>query len=557
MKALTFYSYKGGVGRTLALVNIAKRLIEFDKKVCILDFDLEAPGIQLKYYQHFNIQKINFGIVDYIHEFVETKKIPENFENYFYTFNERNKNMLSIIPAGKIETSDYWRKLSKINWNDLFYKKENNGIKFFLDFKEKVKKYINPDYLLIDSRTGISETTGVTISILADEVVLLSANNKENFFGTQQIIKTISNSKNSISGKAPKIHFVLTRIPFSEKNKPEQNYNEKLLIKNVKQNFNNFLIENNSDYKIETLNVIHSDRDLEINETIKIGYETDIKTSNISQDYLNLFHTITEDSLTKQEKEKFINFRKSELLINEAENIDDLNEKLIKIDEAIKLNNENLVAIILKNQTLYELERYQEAYENNEKAILIDNSNVDLYYLKALISLELDDDNLIETGFKSINNANELEPNDLNILRVKNDFFIKLKYPENEIIENFKEINNKFPNNDIFFNTRANYYRSINKNDLALADIYKALEINSDEGLYYTTLAEIYANQNKIQEFYINFNIALQKEFPIKSIFQKGVIDIYKRFFAEERFLNLLEKYGHTDAMERIEKINN
>lgn len=42
MKTLTFYSYKGGVGRSLALVNIATRLSEFGKKVCIIDFDLRS-----------------------------------------------------------------------------------------------------------------------------------------------------------------------------------------------------------------------------------------------------------------------------------------------------------------------------------------------------------------------------------------------------------------------------------------------------------------------------------------------------------------------------------
>lgn len=49
MKTITFYSYKGGVGRSLALVNIATRLAEFGKKVCVLDFDLEAPGLHLKF----------------------------------------------------------------------------------------------------------------------------------------------------------------------------------------------------------------------------------------------------------------------------------------------------------------------------------------------------------------------------------------------------------------------------------------------------------------------------------------------------------------------------
>ena len=47
MKTITFYSYKGGVGRSLTLSNIATRLADLGKKVCIIDFDLEAPGLHL------------------------------------------------------------------------------------------------------------------------------------------------------------------------------------------------------------------------------------------------------------------------------------------------------------------------------------------------------------------------------------------------------------------------------------------------------------------------------------------------------------------------------
>ena len=41
---LTFYSYKGGVGRSMALANIAVLLSQKKKKVLIVDWDLEAPG---------------------------------------------------------------------------------------------------------------------------------------------------------------------------------------------------------------------------------------------------------------------------------------------------------------------------------------------------------------------------------------------------------------------------------------------------------------------------------------------------------------------------------
>src|SRR5262245_4584928 len=44
-KVVTFYSYKGGVGRTMALVNTAHVLARTGWRVLMVDFDLEAPGM--------------------------------------------------------------------------------------------------------------------------------------------------------------------------------------------------------------------------------------------------------------------------------------------------------------------------------------------------------------------------------------------------------------------------------------------------------------------------------------------------------------------------------
>ena len=81
MKTFTFYSYKGGVGRTLALVNIANRLAEFGKKVCILDFDLEAPGLQSKYAKELQ-QPIDKGLVDYIYSYAVENVQPRHISDY-------------------------------------------------------------------------------------------------------------------------------------------------------------------------------------------------------------------------------------------------------------------------------------------------------------------------------------------------------------------------------------------------------------------------------------------------------------------------------------------
>src|SRR5882724_4879233 len=44
-EVITFYSYKGGVGRSMALANVATLLAQAQKRVVVLDFDFEAPGL--------------------------------------------------------------------------------------------------------------------------------------------------------------------------------------------------------------------------------------------------------------------------------------------------------------------------------------------------------------------------------------------------------------------------------------------------------------------------------------------------------------------------------
>ena len=49
MTTITFYSYKGGTGRALALANGARDLARLGLKVVAIDFDLEAPGLHYKF----------------------------------------------------------------------------------------------------------------------------------------------------------------------------------------------------------------------------------------------------------------------------------------------------------------------------------------------------------------------------------------------------------------------------------------------------------------------------------------------------------------------------
>jgi MinD-like ATPase involved in chromosome partitioning or flagellar assembly len=42
---ITFYSFKGGVGRSMALANVAVLLARASNRVLCIDWDLEAPGL--------------------------------------------------------------------------------------------------------------------------------------------------------------------------------------------------------------------------------------------------------------------------------------------------------------------------------------------------------------------------------------------------------------------------------------------------------------------------------------------------------------------------------
>src|SRR5205823_883844 len=68
-RIVTFYSYKGGVGRTVALANIGVLLARRGKRVLLVDCDLEAPGLD-RYFRPYitQPQPSKSGMIHLLHE---------------------------------------------------------------------------------------------------------------------------------------------------------------------------------------------------------------------------------------------------------------------------------------------------------------------------------------------------------------------------------------------------------------------------------------------------------------------------------------------------------
>jgi cellulose biosynthesis protein BcsQ len=192
---VTFYSYKGGMGRTTTLTSYALDLaINHNKKVCIIDCDFEAPG----YLNFFNLGNNEIlksgtknGIVEYLTDYNFQNDIDIN--DYVITLAESHQKELKnlfIVPAGNLsETSignndknhtthreHYLEGLSRIDLAN-----ETNIIKGFESLFEKINTTIKPDIILIDSRTGFNDIFGVTALILSDLIV--------GFFGSSEQTK--------------------------------------------------------------------------------------------------------------------------------------------------------------------------------------------------------------------------------------------------------------------------------------------------------------------------------------------------------------------------------
>lgn len=186
MFVVTFYSYKGGVGRTSALVNVAIRLAHRGKRVVVIDFDLEAPGLDS--YGLFETDKPRNGVVEYFGQFWNSGEVPK-LEDFVI---KTKRPGLFFIPAGK-KDNQYQTFLSQLNWKALYRNKK--GYLLVENLKAAIKDLLQPDYVLLDSRTGLTDVSGICTLQLPDLDVLIFSLNRQNIDGTAHIYQSIRNNK--------------------------------------------------------------------------------------------------------------------------------------------------------------------------------------------------------------------------------------------------------------------------------------------------------------------------------------------------------------------------
>jgi hypothetical protein len=230
LTTFTFYSFKGGVGRSMGLANTAEVLRRRGLNVLLVDFDLEAPGLE-RYFdvpeaQHRPAEVLGKrGVIDMVLSYKELRALPapnvgptiidgqgqgdgefpwtvEPIKNFIVPIfpQKNNRGALSLIPAGRRASGEFTRYAQRVrtfNWEDFYINWD--GERFFEWFRKAAGEVA--DVLMIDSRTGVTEVSGVCTHQLADVVVMFVAPNQQNLEGTVVFARSLANPELVAKGR--------------------------------------------------------------------------------------------------------------------------------------------------------------------------------------------------------------------------------------------------------------------------------------------------------------------------------------------------------------------
>ena len=229
-RIVAFYSFKGGVGRSMAVINLAYSLAAKGQHVLVLDMDLEAPGVSGFLHREKEIQ--GFAACDMVDllKWASSAMLPLEPTAY-----PTRTDFVVSVPAEKVapgkgaeeeighldivpveEERAYYDRLAELNLGSCTQEdlvRTGSVLRTLLKSIRvpiEVPDYYGPDcersapydYVFVDSRTGITETGGLCIGPLSDQLVVLTALNDQNIQGTRQFLKEVGIIGDSASASA-------------------------------------------------------------------------------------------------------------------------------------------------------------------------------------------------------------------------------------------------------------------------------------------------------------------------------------------------------------------
>lgn len=604
-QTITFYSYKGGVGRSMTLVNIACLAAKEKKKVLLIDCDLEAPGL----HQFFKAPDETPGFVDLVSDLTQwIKNDEQNDEEGYNKFmaanaakyicssvnpfaaNNPNVNLnipneslpkntdvdtsitIDLIKSGQLGTN-YSKKLGQLNWMQLYEK----APAFFRTFAIWLETQY--DYIFVDARTGLADTSGICTMLMPQKLVLVFVLNKQNINGVVDVARqAIEYRFDSNDCRRLDIYPLPSRIENSV-NPYLQQWIDNYKVKFEKLFTEKYLLTQCSlssyfDRSFIQYYAIHA-----YGENIPALYESITSSNFITYNYNN-FYTVLKKNIpaweviTLEEEQNKINqsnehFRKGLDFYYKKEYEAALSEYNI----SITLNSDYAEAYVERGNCKHMLKNYNEAIEDYAMAI---NLKEDFWLAYSNRGLSKTEQFKYEEAIIDFNKAIILNQNDYNsffgrghikvilkkYIEAIEDYSIGLKLNPKDVSGYIERAIAKFELKDFqpaledvtnaikldenysnAFNVRACIYRKLKQYDLAQLDNEKSLLLDNKNSDNWGTKAEIFSDLGNDEGFYEYIEKAIDLGLNI----QKEIEDepkLMNKYLHQSRFQELLKKYN-------------
>ncbi len=165
-KIISLHSFRGGTGKSNITSNLAYLLFQENKRVGIIDGDVESPGIHVLF--GLDQAKIKHTLNDYLWKQCTIKEAALDITS---TLNSQEKGKLFIISSS----------LSAVDITKIL--REGYDIERLIEGYHQIIDELKLDYLLIDTHPGINEETLLSISI-SDVLLVIMRPDQQDYQGT-------------------------------------------------------------------------------------------------------------------------------------------------------------------------------------------------------------------------------------------------------------------------------------------------------------------------------------------------------------------------------------
>jgi len=182
---ISFYSFKGGVGRTTAVAAVALLLARARRRVVVLDLDLEAPGVGTLLLG--SITPPEDGIVDYLLEMELLGQRPANLGLYAAVQNQAqligDGEPIRVFTAGRLSNA-FLEKIARLDFESFV----GGSLNPLAELLDHIRQEYRPEYTLLDVRAGLHDLGGLSLNGMSHLDVLFGLDTPQSWKGLEIVL---------------------------------------------------------------------------------------------------------------------------------------------------------------------------------------------------------------------------------------------------------------------------------------------------------------------------------------------------------------------------------